>query len=76
MENFNKSYISINGQVVDSAIFFEESSFEKIKRALYNRNKYRIMKNDDVDIWFDKITFVNDINKINYGKNRKKIVLL
>ena len=58
MENHFKAYISINGQVVDSAIFFEESSYEKIKRALYNRNKYRVFKKDHIDIWYDKITFI------------------
>ena len=57
MVNYNKAYLSINGQAIDSAIFFEENSFDKIKRALYNRNLYRIMKFDEVDIWYDKITY-------------------
>ena len=63
MENHFKAYISINGQIVDSAIFFEESSYEKIKRAIYNRNKYRVFKKDHIDIWYDKITYVKK-NKI------------
>jgi len=69
MENHFKAYISINGQIVDSAIFFEESSYEKIKRALYNRNKYRVFKKDHIDIWYDKITYVK---KTKYEHPRTK----